>query len=293
MTRSLLVFGLVLSSGLLPAQQDAPITGQWMIDNLDAGDQVHLTLHRGVGKFGNSTNSSAYPVNQLRGLARPQMESQQGSVVKFEIARDAGTLVCEGYFKRGDGAGSFTFSPSPNFASEMQKLGYERLTTEKQFAMASHDVSLAYVRDLRSMNLAPASVDDLISMRIHGVTIEYIKDLNSLGYNSFKPDHVVTMRIHGVTTDFIRELKKLGYNTMSTDQLVTMRIHGATTEFINQLESLGYRHPSIDQLVTMRIHGATSEFIDQIKSLGYGRPNIDQLVTMRIHGVTPDFIRKL
>jgi aerobic-type carbon monoxide dehydrogenase small subunit (CoxS/CutS family) len=169
MNRSFLVFALALSSGLAPAQQDIPITGQWMIDNLNVGDQVHLTLHRSVGKFGNSTNSSAYPVNQLRGLARPQMESQQGSVVKFEIVRDAGTLVCEGYFKRGNGAGSFTFSPSPNFASEMQKLGYERLTLEKQFSMASHDVSLAYVRDLRSMNLAPASADDLSRARVQAL----------------------------------------------------------------------------------------------------------------------------
>src|SRR5678815_5691190 len=108
MTRLMLVFALAFSSGLSLAQQDAPISGQWMIDNLNVGDQVHLTLHRSVGKFGNSTNSSSYPVNQLRGLARPQMESQQGSVVKFEIERDAGTLVCEGYFKGGSGAGSFT-----------------------------------------------------------------------------------------------------------------------------------------------------------------------------------------
>src|SRR6266540_1128817 len=104
----------------LSAQQPAPITGQWIIESGTSGDQVQLTLHRTFGKSGNSTNSSSYPMNNLKGLSRAQMESAQGSPVQFEMVRDAGTLACEGYFKRGNGAGSFTFSTNAGFASEMR-----------------------------------------------------------------------------------------------------------------------------------------------------------------------------
>jgi len=213
------------------AQDSAPIRGQWIIDGIGIPDQIELTLHRNFGGHGSSTNSSSFRVDSLKGLSQAQMASPAGSTVQFSIARDAGTLVCEGYFKQGNGAGTFTFSPDANFAAEMRKLGYEVLKPDMFFSMAAHDVSLAYVRELRSLNIRPASADDLISMRIHGVSVEFIKDLQSLGYGNLPADELVTMRIHGVTTDFIRELKSLGYDHPSADQLVTMRIHGVPSLF--------------------------------------------------------------
>src|SRR5579864_7127122 len=232
------------------AQETAPITGQWIIDSIGVADQVCLTLHRTIGKSGSSTNSSSYPIASLQGLTAAQMESKDGTMVHFGLVRDAGTLACDGYFKRGSGAGTFTFSPDPNFAAEMRKLGYDVRKPEQFFSMAAHNVSLAYVRDLHSLKIVPSSSDELVTMRIHDVSIEFIRELQSLGYANLTPDKLVTMRIHGVTPEFIRELKKLGYGSVSTDELVTMRIHGATTEFIQEMKSLGYDHSSVDQLVT-------------------------------------------
>jgi hypothetical protein len=126
------------------------------------------------------------------------MDSLEGVMVRFQMVRDAGTLACEGYFKRGNGAGTFTFSQDPNFISEMRQMGYTGLLPEMLFAMAAHNVSLDYVRGLRSLKAAPSSADDLISMRIHGVSIEYIQELQALGYRNLKADELVTMRIHGV-----------------------------------------------------------------------------------------------
>src|SRR5437660_9308465 len=78
----------------LLAQNSQPITGQWMIDSsrfgAPVGDKVQLTLHRSDG-YSNSTNSSGLPLSALRGLNRAQMESGSANV-RFEIARDAGTL---------------------------------------------------------------------------------------------------------------------------------------------------------------------------------------------------------
>jgi hypothetical protein len=267
------------------AQESAPITGQWIIDGIGVPDQVQLTLHRSIGKSGSSTNSSGYPVKSFLGLSRAQMDSPEGVMLHFQMVRDAGTLACEGYFKRGNGAGTFTFSSDPSFVSEMRKLGYAGLNSEMLFSMAAHDVTLEYVRGLHSVNAAPSSSDELVSMRIHGVSLEYIRELQSLGYRNLKADELVTMRIHGVTTDFIRDLRQLGYGSVPADELVTMRIHGATTDFIKELKSLGYDHPTIDQLVTMRIHGVGPEFIHRLQTRGMKNLSIDQMVSLRIHGI--------
>jgi hypothetical protein len=267
------------------AQESSPITGQWIIDGIGVPDQVQLTLHRSLGKSGSSTNSSSFPVKGFLGLSRVQMDSPEGVMVRFQMVRDAGTLACEGYFKRGNGAGTFTFSQDPNFISEMRKMAYTGLHPEMLFAMAAHNVSLDYVRSLRSLKAAPSSADDLISMRIHGVSIEYIQELQALGYRNLKADELVTMRIHGVTTDFIRELNQLGYGSVPADELVTMRIHGASTDFIKELKSLGYAHPTVDQLVTMRIHGVNPDFIHRLQARGMKNLSIDQMVNLRIHGI--------
>src|ERR1700736_659013 len=163
---------------LLVAQNSQPITGQWMIDSTPMGtsvaDRVHITLHRSDG-FSNSTNSSGLPLSALRGLSRAQMESGAANV-RFEIARDAGTLACEGYFRGGKGAGAFTFTPSASFVSEMRSLGYDGLSAENVFSMAVHDVSIAYIRDMGALGVHPTKSDQLISMRIHGVSVEYVKE---------------------------------------------------------------------------------------------------------------------
>src|SRR5437763_230666 len=134
----------VLCCGLVAAQ---PISGQWTIGPLPVSDKVELTLHRSA-PGSNMSTSSALPLSQLRGLTRSQMDSG-GSTVRFDIARDAGVLHCEGYFKGGSGGGAFTFEPGAAFVSHMQRLGYSSLSGETVFQMAVHDVTSAWVEDLR------------------------------------------------------------------------------------------------------------------------------------------------
>ncbi len=80
---------------LAPAYAEV-ITGQWIIDSIKEIDRVQLTLHR-RSEHGSSTNSSALQYSDLRGISRAQMEAG-ASTVRFEIARSAGSFVCEGYF---------------------------------------------------------------------------------------------------------------------------------------------------------------------------------------------------
>lgn len=181
MTRVALLALSALTLAALPAEET--ITGQWIIDPAPVADKIQLTLHR-ASSGSRMTSSSPLPLDQLRGLSRQQMDSTAGANVRFEIAREAGTLGCEGYFRAGNGAGAFTFSQNSKFLSEMRSLGYSGLSAETVFSMAVHDLKTAYVRDLKSLGAAPGSSDELISMSIHNVTIEYIREAKNLGLRS-------------------------------------------------------------------------------------------------------------
>lgn len=283
MDRSSLIAIGVLAGGLLAAvaQNTTPVNGQWMIDGPAVDGKVQLTLH-GRRDHGSFTNSSALPLDALRGLA-PAALASAGGPVRFEIVRDAGTLACQGYFNNGDGSGSFTFSPNPRFVSEMQAQGFQDLTPDTVFAMAVHDVSLAWVRELRGLGLNQLNTHQLLAMRIHGVSADFIRELKALGYQNLAADQLVAMRIHGVTAEFARGLKDAGYEA-STDQMVAMRIHGAGLDFIKEIKALGYS-PSIDQLIAMRIHGVSPEFIRNLQGRGMKQLSVDQLVSMKIHGI--------
>jgi len=53
-------------------------------------------------------------------------------------------VTFSGLFKDGNGVGDFKFAPSGAFLNAMRGLGYEQISTEKQFSMTLHDVSTAF-----------------------------------------------------------------------------------------------------------------------------------------------------
>jgi len=273
----------VISLGVVLGQNSAPITGQWTISGPAIRDYVQLETRR-TSSRGSMSSSSPILLGQLRGLTSAQLESS-GSIVRFEILRDAGTLQFQGYVQNENGGGTFMFIPNGNFVAELISLGYPGVSEEKLFVLAMHDLSAAYIREMNALGIRPDSVDQLVTMRIHSVDVGFVKELQGLGYTDLSPTKLVTMRIHGVSPDFARDLKKMGYDSISPDQMVTMRIHQVSTDFIRDVESLGYNHPQIEQLVTMRIHNITPDYIRKTRSLGLGNLTIDELVRTKIHGI--------
>src|SRR6185369_16191837 len=129
------------------AQNTSPITGQWTISGPVFQDYVMLRIQCCSSGKSNMNSSSPLSLSQLRGLARNQLDAS-GSVARFEIVREAGTLQLQGYLQNGSGGGIFSFSPNPNFVSEMRALGFLRLSDETVFSLALHDISAGYVRDM-------------------------------------------------------------------------------------------------------------------------------------------------
>jgi hypothetical protein len=263
------------------------ITGTWTAEPANwkgasaGGPLVQLSLSRRRGTQGSSQHSNAVALAELRGLTADQMGAAASSVT-FTLERDAGRFSFDGTFRRGEGAGHFTFTGRPEFVTAMRGLGYA-LDDEKLYSMAVLDVSREFVRQLDALGYARLALDDLLSLRIHGATPDFIRQLQSLGYRRLSAEDLVSLRIHGASPEFVRQLRELGYESVSAEELVSMRIHGVSPEFVKELKSLGYDHVAPEDLVSMRIHGVSPEFVRRVQT-NRGEVSIERLVEMRIHG---------
>lgn len=292
--------------------------GRWTLDFDRTDGRLQLSMTRG-GRGHWSESSSSYRLEDFRDLKRPASGEMPA---RFALVRDAGTFDFEGHLDATGGSGRFHFTENPEFARAWQSGNHEALSSEQMFSMALHDVSRAFISELRALGYENLSADRLITFRIHGVSPEFIRelaalnythltaerlvtfrihgvtpegirDLASLGYDRIPPDELVSMRIHGATPEYVRELARLGYSKIPAEDLVSMRIHGVTPEYVREFQDLGYRQIPAEDLVTMRIHGVAADFVRDLQSLGYRGVPVDDLVSMRIHGVTIDFVRRV
>src|SRR5712692_7518393 len=168
------------------------------------GPMVQLTLSRRRGTHGSSQHSNPVALAELRGLTADQM-SADASSVSFTLERDAGRFSFDGTFRRGEGAGHFTFMARPEFVAAMRGLGYA-LDDEKLYSMGVLDVSREFVRQLDALGYSRLELDDLLSLRIHGADPAFIREVKDLGYDHLPVDDLVSFRIHGATPDFIRQM---------------------------------------------------------------------------------------
>jgi hypothetical protein len=254
--------------------------GSWTLMPTDEAGRMHFTVMQRRER-GMSHSGSDWPVSAFEGL---DLATRARHDVTFTITRDAGRFECEGYLANGEGAGTFTFTPDPAFVRSMSDLGFGGIDEDEQFAMALHDVSLDFARQMQRENLAEMDTDKLVAFRIFDVSQEFIREIRREGLTATDADELVAFRIHGVSPAKIRELREAGIDA-DEDELIAFQIHGVSPEFIAEVERLGYANVDGDDLVAMRIHGVTPAFISNMQSRGLRDLSIDKLVALRIHGI--------
>lgn len=229
------------------------------------------------------------------GNSFPESEFQGLDSGRFEMRRDAGTIIFKGRFDGtgpgAQGTGTYSFQPNPEYIRDMASLGYR--VEDKVFEMALFDISRASVRELRSLGYRDLSLDELIEFGIFRVTPDFIREAGELGFKDLPAKRLVEMRIHGITPDFVRQWRSAGHSDLSLDRLLELSIHGVTPGYLRELDAMGYKDLSLEDALSFRIHGVTQEFIREMDGAGYAHLSADDLVSFRIFNVTLGFIREL
>src|SRR5215469_13371750 len=167
-------------------------TGDWTISKSEEPGKVEFSLiehHQGHS----SSHQSDWPASSFQGVDFSKPRRQD---VHFTITRDAGKIDCEGFLNDGEGAGLFHFQPDPNYAREMESLGFP-IESEKQFGMAIQDVSLDFARQMKNEHLTGLDDDKLVAFRIFRVDQAFIAALRAEGLKITESDKLVAFRIHG------------------------------------------------------------------------------------------------
>jgi bla regulator protein blaR1 len=256
--------------------------GTWSAER--RGNQIQLEMSMSWnGGHHRWSHSEDYPAKDLAGLlASPD--------VRFDLRRDAGTFHFEGRVRGNEGTGFFTFTGNPGYVRDMAALGIQ-VKEGRLVEAATHDISVAFAREIHDLGYRDASFEDLEQFRIHGVNPQLIRELAGLGYEHLPADEIVQFQIHGVSPALLRELAKAGYQGIAPDEVVQFQIHGVSPEYVRRLAENGYRNVAPDDLVQFRIHGISPEFLHGLAEAGYRNVPADDLVQFRIHGVDGPFIR--
>src|SRR6187402_3033949 len=157
-----LVAGLFCASVLAFAQTASESKGNWTMTSSDQAGMVRFGLMRRMDG-GNLQSESDWAASVFNGL---DLAARGKRDVQFNITRDAGCFDCEGYLNESDGAGIFRFTPDAKYPAEMKALGFTGIDEERQFAMAVHDVTVEFARQMKRENLIGLDTEKLIAFRI-------------------------------------------------------------------------------------------------------------------------------
>lgn len=215
------VLVLLLLTGTLAAEAQEDIKGRWAAEYEDPA-MVNLSHTVQLANEKRSFHeSSRFSLDELRGLSRANTPNPVR--VQFEIQRDAGTIVYEGYGTDRDGAGNFSFYPSSSFKEAAATYGYKDISIAQLFMMTVQNVGLTFMSELSVLGYKELAIDQLLAMRIHGVSSDYVKNLKGIVAGHPSADVLISLRIAAVDADFLNKVKTAGYQELTVSELLRLR----------------------------------------------------------------------
>jgi hypothetical protein len=281
---ALIVF--VFGSYVIVAQ--SAVTGDWTAKTKEEDpDKIHLSFEMRTEKGGRNQHGSSFLFSDLQGLSRDQAQNGR---VSFSLAREAGTIECEGTFVNGKGMGTFRFAPNYAFADAMRARGFDFSKSSKHgqsdldhrlFTATTLNVTTAFADDLRSANFGPLDVDDLFKAVIFKITPQFMAEMKATGFPNLGMEELVKARIFKVDAEYVRQVNDMGFDKLDFEGLVKFRIFKVEPEFLTALKAEGLTNLSSEDVVKFRIFKIDPQFIREARA---SEPNItvEELVQMKI-----------
>lgn len=264
------------------------MTGEWTASLVKEDSKINLNFGRSSEEGGKHQFGQTYDFAEL-GLSREQV--MKGGPVKFTLAREAGTIDCEGNFQNGKGSGSFRFTGNPGFVSAMKSRGFDfendsaakdrHLSEDRLFTAAALNVTTALADDLLSAGFGKLSVDDLFKAAIFKIDSTFMREMKATGFPNMGMEELVKARIFKIDAEFVRHAGQMGFDKEPFESLVKMRIFKVTPEFITEMRNEGLTDLSVEDIVKLRIFNIDSEFIRKAKAEGVPL-NVERLVQRRL-----------
>jgi len=207
------LLAVALCAGLAGAVLADDLHGAWTANS----DRERPGLYLGITRNRWSHYGDTLKIADFAGLTPAQVDSDTAVPVKFQLARESGTITFEGTFKRGDGAGQYSFQPNRAYIDSLRILGvafemhrhhFDKSEEDALFSLTMLDVSTSFIRTMQSMGYRE-TLDTYIEMRLFGVSQQFIQDLKDAGYANVPAKKLVALKVHGIDLNFIRAMNAI------------------------------------------------------------------------------------
>jgi hypothetical protein len=286
---STLIFGIpdgASNLSVLSTAQAAqtPIKGEWTAElRSNKRGEIQMSFHRRYEKGGMMMTGDTMSLSEFQGL-----NVEAGSpkvIVNFNLPREAGTIVFEGIFQDGRGAGFWTFTPNQSFVSAMRNRGYDNLSDEDLLRATLHNLNAKYIEDLKSAGYDRLEFKELMRARTHDIDSQYIAEVKAMGFERQPMEKLIRLHNHEITGEFVRRWKSAGYENLTIEQLIRIKNHEVTPEFINDIKAEGYATVSPETAIRLKNHNVDRAFIQRAKAKGLNNVSLEELIRLRNHDI--------
>jgi predicted metallopeptidase len=270
------------------------ISGTWTADVKADKDysELQFTFNRRTRRGHTSMSGHGFSLDDFQSLTREQVYATASTQVSFRLAREAGTIECQGVFRAGKGSGEWRLLPNQAFRSAMRASGYNDLTEEQMFTAAMVDVTSKFVEDFKSIGFDMQDFQEVIKGRIFNITPQFAAEMKSLGFNPLNLEDLVRARIFKIDAEFVRQVQAMGFERQPLEGLVKLRIFKITPEFIREMKTANFENLTTGELVKLRIFEISPAFVKSLKAEGLSPISVEDAVKLKIHHVDDDFIRR-
>lgn len=224
----------------------------WVEPSENAGD-MRLRIEHGNCVGGEHCGESNIDLRAERfaGITLADL-NREDATLEAQVTAEAGSLACRGLVHGGKLLGDYTFTPHPEFAERIRRMGLGEVDPKKLEAYTLFDVQSSWIEGLQHAGVQGITAENVIALRIFKVTPDYVSEMRGLGYTTTDADKLIAMRVHGVDPAQVKEIRAMGYQP-SLDDLIQMRIFQVTPDFIRRMQSRGLHDLTIAKLVQIRI----------------------------------------
>lgn len=268
------------------------LNGEWTahLSSKD-GTRIQLNFTRRTEKGGNNQNGNSYKLADLQGLSADILAPTRTDV-SFKLVREAGTIVMEGYFQGGRGAGLWTFTPNPSFASAMASRGYANLSDEDLLRSTFNGLTTKYADEIKGAGYEGLTFAQLMRASNHEITSDYVRELRNSGFGNLTLENVIRASNHDISAAYVKEVAAMGFGDQPLEKVIRLKNHDISPAYISELKAAGFENLTLDEVIRMKNHDITADFVNQIKSEGFANVSTATIIRLKNHDVDRDFIQR-
>ncbi|HEX3941615.1 MAG TPA: hypothetical protein VHX11_09055 [Acidobacteriaceae bacterium] len=251
MWRRILALGLIVGLGTAAAVADT--SGSCSIRAGRTNSELLFRWSRGDCPAGDRCNEGDSDMQWGRWSGvTPSDLQREGVTVDARMKADAGEIRCMGTVHEAVLQGAYSFTPSAQFAREMEALGFENQTPERLQNYAMLGVTTAWVKEMQDAGGREITAGDLMALRALKVDPTYVRGMAAAGYPELKAERLISMKAVGVSPEKVQQLRAMGYSP-TEEEMIQMGVLKIDASFVARMKARGLQNLTIRKLIQIRI----------------------------------------